>query len=210
MDTVWIGPIFLVLLFGLAVYINRRRMIRWRGGSQPMPGSVNEPHLTSPGPGWWQASDGKWYPPQPENRCLLMAIPSAWKRPPSLSVEVGKDAIWVFDSNSNALITSALPAQVTVTRAIWMYGSWTTPGDGEWRVSRPVTRPILVVGVPGLQPLVIGPPNQLSGRAMQFRFSWRDQVSEERKRVGYLVTDADWVALVEKFGLAPYLEDHQE
>jgi len=53
-------------------------------------------------------------------------------------------------------------------------------------------------------------PNQLSGRAMQFRFSWRDQVSEERKRVGYLVTDADWVALVEKFGLAPYLEDHQE
>ena len=30
--------------------------------TDPIPGS---PAAGSPGPGWWQASDGRWYPPQP-------------------------------------------------------------------------------------------------------------------------------------------------
>jgi len=169
----------------------------------------DELHMTSPEPGWWKASDGKWYPPQPENRCLLMAIPSWWKRPPSLAVEVGKDALRVFDPNSNALIASASPSQVTATPAKYIDGGWTLPSEREGRFVPPVARPLLVVGVPGLQPLIIATPRQqqLSGGTMQYRFSWRGQVVEERKRPRYLVTDAEWVALVEKLGLAPYLED---
>ncbi|MBE1548051.1 hypothetical protein GGC64_002059 [Mycobacterium sp. OAS707] len=34
MDTIWIGPVVLILFFGLAVYINRRRMSRWSRESQ--------------------------------------------------------------------------------------------------------------------------------------------------------------------------------
>jgi DivIVA domain-containing protein len=158
----------------------------------------DELHMTSPKPGRWKASDGKWYAPQPENRCLLMAIPSWWKQHPSLAVEVGKDALRVFDPNSNALIASASPSQVTATPAKFRESA----SASDWGGMRVRTRPVLVVDVPGLQPLIIGCP----WHGLKLRFAWRGQVGEA-KRPRYVVTDADWPILVEKLGLAPYLED---
>jgi DivIVA domain-containing protein len=160
----------------------------------------DELHVTSPKPGRWKASDGKWYAPQPENRCLLMAIPSWWKRQPSLAVEVDKDALRVFDPNSNVLITSASPSQVTATPAKFRESM-----ASDWGGMSVRTRPVLVLGVPGLQPLIIGCP----WHGLKLRFAWRGQVGEA-KRPRYVVTDADWPILVEKLGLAPYLEDGPE
>jgi hypothetical protein len=128
---------------------------------------------------------------------------------PGLAMDVGKDAIWVIDLNRNALIASAGLAQVTATAAenrtyVYRAGTWTTP--------------VLVVRVAGLQPLTIGCPDspdpawpRVSYSAVGVkrnvsRFSWRGQVYQE-SQPDYLVSGADWLTLVEKLGLASYLED---
>ena len=128
---------------------------------------------------------------------------------PGLAMDVGKDAIWVVDLNRNALITSAWLAQVTATPAqnrtyVYRAGTWTTAA--------------LVVRVADLQPLTIGCPDSpdpawprtsysaggVKGNVS--RFSWRGQVYEVGQP-DYLVSGADWLTLVEKLGLASYLED---
>jgi hypothetical protein len=128
---------------------------------------------------------------------------------PGLAMDVGKDAIWVTDLNLNALIASAWLAQVTATPAenrtyVFRAGTWTTP--------------VLVARVPGLQPLTIGCPDspesawpRVSYSAAGVnrnvsRFSWRGEVYQENQPE-YVVSGADWLTLVEKFGLAPQLED---
>jgi hypothetical protein len=129
---------------------------------------------------------------------------------PSLAMDVGKDAIWVTDLNTNALMASAWLAQVTATPAenrtdVYRGGTWTMP--------------ILVVGVPGLRPLAIGcgdspdpawPRVSYSlGKVVEggvFRFSWQGAVRRENQP-DYVVSGADWLTLVEKFGLARHLED---
>jgi hypothetical protein len=118
---------------------------------------------------------------------------SHWQ--PSLAVDVDNDAIRVIDLDSNALSASASLAQVTATPVTYSY---VTGGgsDGSYRV----TLPGLVMGVPGLQPLAIGYNDQ-------HRFSWRRNVPVEKRDAAYAVSEADWLTLVEKFGLAPYRKD---
>ena len=58
--------------------------------------------------------------------------------------------------------------------------------------------PVLVVRAPGWQPLAIGSPD---GR------SWRGEVPEEAP--GYVVSDEDWPALVDSFGLGPQLSSRR-
>jgi hypothetical protein len=128
---------------------------------------------------------------------------------PSLAIDVGKDAIWVIDPNTNALMASAWLAQMTATPAenityVMRAGNWPTP--------------VLVVCVPGLQPLTIGCPDSpdpgwprvsysaVGVKSGVVRFSWRGEVYRENQP-DYLVSGADWLTLVEKFGLAPQLED---
>jgi len=128
---------------------------------------------------------------------------------PGLAMDVGKDAIWVVDLNRNALITSAWLAQVTATPAqnrtyVYRAGTWTTAA--------------LVVRVADLQPLTIGCPDSPDAawprtsysaggvKGNVSRFSWRGQVYEVGQP-DYLVSGADWLTLVEKLGLASYLED---
>ena len=128
---------------------------------------------------------------------------------PGLAMDVGKDAIWVIDLNRNALITSAWLAQVTATPAqnrtyVYRAGTWTTAA--------------LVVRVADLQPLTIGCPDSPDAawprtsysaggvKGNVSRFSWRGQVYEVGQP-DYLVSGADWLTLVEKLGLASYLED---
>jgi hypothetical protein len=37
----------------------------------------------SQGPGWWQASDGKWYPPQQQSGYVAPSAPPSWSAPPA-------------------------------------------------------------------------------------------------------------------------------
>jgi hypothetical protein len=100
---------------------------------------------------------------------------------PRLAIDVGKDALWVFDLKTNALVASAWVTQVTATPAMRIA-----------RARGQLTMPALVVRVPGLQPLTIGSPDP--------RFSWPRGVDE----VGppeYVVSGADWRTLVGKFGV---------
>jgi hypothetical protein len=59
------------------------------------------------------------------------------------------------------------------------------------------------VAVPGMPPLTISCRDTVSG--LDKRFSWPDNVPTERARADYEVSGADWLTLVERFGLAPYL-----
>jgi hypothetical protein len=99
-------------------------------------------------------------------------------------------------------------AQVTATPAenrtyVFRAGTWTTP--------------VLVVRVPGLQPLSIGCPEPRTRLASVSysaagvnrnvsRSSRRGEVYQENQPEN-VVSGADWLTLVEKFGLAPQLED---
>src|SRR5262249_22819678 len=106
---------------------------------------------------------------------------------------------------SDAPIASAPIAQVTATpaastRSMAYMGTMSTP--------------VLVVGVPNSQPLSIGCPDfagpagaTWSGRTkLSYRFSWRGEVPAGQEPE-FVVSDADWLTLVEKFGLSPRLED---
>ena len=130
---------------------------------------------------------------------------NAHPRQASLAIDVGDDEISVIDLKSNALIASAPIAQVTATPAA---STRSMPYMGT------MSTPVLVVGVGHSQPLTIGCPD-FAGPAqatwkgstkLSYRFSWRGEVPAEQEPA-YVVSDADWLTLVEKFGLAPRLED---
>ena len=122
-----------------------------------------------------------------------------------LAIDVSDDAIAVIDLKTNALIASAPPAQITAKPAEC---TRSMPRVGK------MTAPVLVVGIPDSPPLTIecpdfaGPPLVTwKGRTkFTYRFAWRDEVPDEQGPA-YVIGDADWLTLVEKFGLAPRLED---
>jgi streptogramin lyase len=124
---------------------------------------------------------------------------------PSLAIDVGDDAISVIDLTSNARIASASPAQVTATPAA---STRSVPRMGV------LTTAVLIVRVANAQPLTIGCPDWAgpaqatwSGSTkLTYRFAWRGNVPPEQEPE-FVVSGADWLALVEKFGLASQLED---
>ncbi|OBI42333.1 hypothetical protein [Mycobacterium sp. E796] len=123
------------------------------------------------------------YPSEPMGPRVIGRKPPA-PRPPLL-LEVGKDAVRVFDPNTNALIASASQAQVTATPANYR------------QVDDTSTRnvPLLVVSIPDLQTLTI-----------RCRGRWRGQVPKQKTGPDFRVTDADSRALVEEFGLTANLD----
>jgi hypothetical protein len=79
---------------------------------------------------------------------------------------------------------------------------------------RDVVYPVLVLDVPGMQPLVIG---SLAIGYQDFmdgwnkRFTWRDNVPSLPSDSGhpaYALSGEDWLTLVDKFGLTPKLKDN--
>jgi hypothetical protein len=58
-----------------------------------------------------------------------------------------------------------------------------------------------------VEPLTIG---CLDLVGLEFKFSWRVDVPRPNERPAYEVSGGDWLALVEKFGLTPQLEDRDE
>jgi hypothetical protein len=134
------------------------------------------------------------------------------KKLPSLSIDVGKDAIWVTDMDTHAAIASASVAQVTA--AARNYPLELT-GPARWleQISALLegdavadgTTPVLVVDIPGLQPLTIGSPVLHASIACRFTWLTTRGIVPGTKSPDYLVSGADWLVLVEKFGLAPLL-----
>ncbi len=124
---------------------------------------------------------------------------------PGLAIDVGEDAISVIDLTSDAPIASAPVAQVTATPA---ESTRSVPRMGS------LTTAVLVVRVADSQPLTIacpdwaGPPTTTWGgnTKMAYRFAWRGDVPSEEEPA-FVVSAADWLTLVEKFGLATRLED---
>lgn len=151
-------------------------------------------------------------------RCELVPLPQRYSgtfwtkappEPPPLVLDIEIDgAIRVTDPRTNAVIASAPFAQVTATPARYR------TGGGEYASH---TDPVLIVDVPGLQPLRIRPsPMQYGMRYTEgdYRYSWRDieggadqPASADQPTHG--VTEADWLALVEKFSLSGrVVDDH--
>ena len=123
----------------------------------------------------------------------------------ALAIDVSNDAIWVIDLTTNALITSARLAPVTATPKEHRHYSSGVGSIDVWGDRMPV----LVVDVPGLPSLSIGPlpPGMPPNRARRGYFytgvpSWRSSVPTTTKYPTHVVTTADWLTLVEKFGLA--------
>ena len=122
-----------------------------------------------------------------------------------LAIDVGEDAISVIDLTSNSRVASAPLARVTATPA---ESTRSVPRMGS------LTTAVLVVQVADSQPLTIacpdwaGPPTTTWGgnTKMAYRFAWRGEVPSEEEPA-FVVSDADWLTLVDKFGLAPRLED---
>jgi hypothetical protein len=139
---------------------------------------------------------------------------------PRLAIDVGADGIRVVDPNSNTLLASAQVAQVTATPETYQYryGSSAIFGSPDQIIGRMLERgmaqslsqtPVLVLNIPGAQPLTIGSRDTIGG--LDMRFSWPREV---RQRVNeppdFGVSGGDFLLLVEKFGLAPYLQRHDQ
>ena len=213
----WLGLIFPGAAL-LALYWVGRTYGRRKQHQQALPGTPNAVNFaasatqlppineySTEGPVSVPAASGK------PTRCVLLKYPSSWGAfrgegagppRPGLALDLGTDAIWVIDPNTNELMASASLGQVTATPA-----KHETSSD-----SRSHTTAVLVVAVPGLEPLTIGSTTFAGGysfgRGLQHRFSWRGKV-RKAKRPAYFVTDGVWLTLVEKFGLTPYLEDYK-
>jgi hypothetical protein len=147
-------------------------------------------------------------------RCHLIPLDTGRERAPHWALDLGKDEMWVIDPYTNALIASAWCAQVTAIPA--KYRDNGSENERGW------TSPVLIMHVPGLQPLTIRPvtirPPDWFWGLRHTRFSWRGKLppakhpSAVNMKGGpaYGVTDKDWLTLVEKFGLTQYLEEHDK
>ncbi|WP_068188425.1 hypothetical protein [Mycobacterium sp. UM_CSW] len=138
---------------------------------------------------------------------------------PRLAIDVDADAIRVVDPNTNALHASVQMAQVTATPETYQfrYGGlgFGSPDQIVGRMfergmaSSLSTTPVLVLGVPGAPPLTIGCRDTIGG--LDMRFSWpRDVRQRVNEPPEFSVSGGDFLLLVEKFGLAPYLQRHDQ
>jgi hypothetical protein len=124
-----------------------------------------------------------------ENSTLFRTLDSLrGRRPqPKVALELDGDVIRLTDVATRALIVWAVLSQVTASP-----GKHTFPGPQR------ITWPTLDVRVPGLRRILIANPE---GR----RFSWHDRVPR-LPSPDFVVSAADWLTLVQKFGLEPLLE----
>ena len=138
-----------------------------------------------------------------------------WRSASNLVIDVGADAIRVIDPDTNALIASASPTQVTATPATYQYpythldpslNNVTTDIEMQYLSKAPE----LIMRVPGMQPLAIACLQTGGALGVTRRFSWRGDVPVQDEPAEYAVSGADWLTLVEKYGLAPHLEGLDE
>jgi hypothetical protein len=122
------------------------------------------------------------------------------RTPPPLVLEVSAtDVVRISDPTTDETVVSAPLAQVTATPAIYEYG-----GSSE---ADPVIESVLVITVPGSPPVSIK-PLRMKGDWGEYRYGWHGVV-DRTDRPGYLVSEAVWLALIEKFGLVDRIPDDQ-
>lgn len=126
---------------------------------------------------------------------------------PALAIDLRDTSIEVTDLTTHALIASGPRTAVTVTPKVH-----TVRDDLGFKLMSPW--PVLVVDVPGLHPLTIGPfplgfedhPDMIRrGRYGRQASSWR-VVVPEAKYPTHVVTNADWHLLVDRLGLSAQLD----
>jgi hypothetical protein len=118
---------------------------------------------------------------------------------PPLVLDVATDdAIRVTDPNTKALIAATWVAEVKAKPATHAYGD-------EGSTDR---QPLLIMDVPGLHPLRIGAlpmRNGVEGLPL-YRYCWRGSVGGAGQ-TAYVVTEAQWLSLVHRFGLGSRVVD---
>jgi hypothetical protein len=133
-----------------------------------------------------------------------------------LAIDVDADEIRVVDYSSNTLITSAGLDQVSAEPATYQYRRWgmfELPSAGQV-LDRAVGQylsvtPEMVVSLPGMEELTIACRDGAGVSEFRQRFSWRASVNQRiNDPAEYAVSAADWLVLVEKFGLTTRLEIH--
>lgn len=128
---------------------------------------------------------------------------------PQLALDLRDDAIHAIDPNTNALIASAALASVTATPATYKPSFGPYVRSPQQVLSNAMgryfsTQPVLVINIPGSQPLAIGCSDTTDG--YKRRFSWRGDAPVSKDPAPYTASGGDWQLLVEKLGLAQYLE----
>jgi hypothetical protein len=129
----------------------------------------------------------------------------------SLAIDVSADAIRLIDSNTNALIASASPAEVSATPATYQipYRHWYRSPNNlmtDLEMKYLSTAPELILHLPGTQPLTVACLDTQGALGVTRRFSWRGDTPTANEPADYAVSGADWLMLVDKLGLAPYQE----
>ena len=127
---------------------------------------------------------------------------------PRLAIEVGAEAIRVFDQYGGALLCSAWPTQVTATPVLYRPASnhlIPTVGNviSDYAATTWSTTIGMRVAFPGMPLLTIGCADTATG--LDRRFAWASDVPVEDARADYLVSGADWMTLTAGFGLAPHV-----
>jgi hypothetical protein len=130
-----------------------------------------------------------------------------------LAIDVEAQGIRVIDLGTNRQITSAWNGQWTATPATYQYrGPWYRWLSAEGLLtftaaSHLSETPEMVINLAGVPPLTIACRDVAGVSYFQGRFAWRGNVPQRvNDPAEYSVRAADWQILVEKFGLAPYLE----
>ncbi|OBK45902.1 hypothetical protein [Mycobacterium sp. 1081908.1] len=123
---------------------------------------------------------------------------------PLVALDVGGDSIRVIDASNDAVIATAPRAQVTATPETYKcrqrrYGP---------SYKQPPPSPVLVLRVPGVEPMPIGCQEHRGALDFSSRFAWRGTVPDRVNRpADYSVTAGDWLLLVDEFGLTARLVD---
>jgi hypothetical protein len=145
-------------------------------------------------------------------RCELVPVPTGeYKRftnkpkpgPPPLVLDVGQNgATRLTDPDTGEFVTSTWLAEVTATPARFRHGG------GE--AIQSYTEPVLIVDLPGAQPLIIGTAYRRVSRSgiRQIRYVWNSRMHDVKKRPDYAVTDAEWLTLAQRFGLGDRVVDN--
>jgi hypothetical protein len=123
---------------------------------------------------------------------------------PLVALELGADSIRVVDASNGAVIATAPVAQVTATPETYKCRRWLN-GPA---YKQPKPSPVLVLCVPGVEPMTIGCQEYRGLLDFSSRFAWHGSVPDRVNRpADYSVAAGDWLLLVDKFGLTPQLAD---
>jgi hypothetical protein len=113
-----------------------------------------------------------------------------------LFIDVDNDTIRVVDPESHTVDATAPVSRITATAL-----SYETRDVESSQISK---TPALTMSIPGIPPLTVGCPHI---ETPERRFSWSGSVLIVKDPPTYKLSAADWLTLVEKFGLAANVKD---